>query len=732
MKRLTLLITTLISFHVFADIENNGSFEDGSNDWNLYGGASRVNNNAQTGSWAVRLGNNNGAEQTITGLTPNTTYRLTGWGKVNGNNPLFIGVKRYGGNEKSVRFTTNQYTKGELEFTTGFGKNANRVVIYAYKAKGDEAGFADNLSLTLVGGSPYRLVWSDEFNGSGQFNDEVWGNEEGFVRNRELQWYQKENAFLEGGNLVIEGRRENRPNPNYDPNSDDWKKSRQNINYSSASLTTRKSASWLYGRIVVRAKITNFVGTWPAIWTLGTSCEWPSSGEVDIMENYGGNLLANYAWGTDQRWTPKWDGSRKAVNSFGEGWTNDYHIWELDWDENRMTISVDGTFLNDVWLGNTINGSAKCEGQNPFKKPQYLLLNLALGSNGGSVDNLSFPTRYLVDYVRVYQITDDLDPTGETVREAESASLNGIAEIYTDDAASGGQGVAFLSELGSGMILNNVPEANSVRVRYASEQSGAISIFVNGQNAANLNFDSTGAWVGNYAEASLSINIPTGASFEIRFENGDSAMNVDNITFIAGDGPTPEPTPIATPTRAPTPIPTANPTPTIRPTIVPTSVPTSTPTNAPTSIPSPTPRVSPAPTSEWNFIVHKPTQAKIQSCSGTNGDAIVSRPNVNSGNCVQWKRVSNGDFFHLQNRTSGKYMKPDTIENGSQISVQPNAWKGNWTQWRYEDRGDGYGHIVNRATGKYIYLSSLKNANVLQQSSSWRGDFTRWKFEIAQ
>ena len=68
-----------------------------------------------------------------------------------------------------------------------------------------------------------------------------------------------------------------------------------------------------------------------------------------------------------------------------------------------MAIYLDGQLLNDRPLNNTVNGSAECAGQNPFHQRHYLLLNLALGSNGGSVDDLAFPTRYLVDYVRIYQ-----------------------------------------------------------------------------------------------------------------------------------------------------------------------------------------------------------------------------------------------------------------------------------------------------------------------------------------
>ena len=61
----------------------------------------------------------------------------------------------------------------------------------------------------------YRLVWSDEFTGDGPLDPADWGYETGFVRNQELQWYQPENARRVNGVLVIEGRREHKPNPRY-------------------------------------------------------------------------------------------------------------------------------------------------------------------------------------------------------------------------------------------------------------------------------------------------------------------------------------------------------------------------------------------------------------------------------------------------------------------------------------------------------------------------------------
>jgi len=159
----------------------------------------------------------------------------------------------------------------------------------------------------------YRLVWSDEFDADGRPDPKKWTYERGFVRNNELQWYRPENAFCKNGLLVIEGRRERLPNPNHDPKSKSWKRKRPHIEYTSSSVTTRGLHSWKYGRLEMRGRIDVRAGLWPAFWSLGVAGEWPSSGEVDIMEYYKGKLLANVAWCTKKRWHPKWDSSKKVV-----------------------------------------------------------------------------------------------------------------------------------------------------------------------------------------------------------------------------------------------------------------------------------------------------------------------------------------------------------------------------------------------------------------------------------
>jgi beta-glucanase (GH16 family) len=250
----------------------------------------------------------------------------------------------------------------------------------------------------------YRLVWSDEFDRDGKPDPQNWAFERGFERNSELQWYQPDNATCEKGLLIIEGRRERKPNPDYSPGDSSWKKSRAFIEYTSSSLITKGLHSWQYGRFEVKARIQAQQGLWPAIWFLGVAGEWPSCGEIDLMEFYGGNILANACWGTMERWKAKWDNGKKPVSAFNDPqWDAKFHVWRMDWDERQIVLSLDGETLNTIDLTQTVNPTKRGPA-NPFRQPHYLLLNLAIGGNsGGDPSKTPFPTRYAIDYVRVYQ-----------------------------------------------------------------------------------------------------------------------------------------------------------------------------------------------------------------------------------------------------------------------------------------------------------------------------------------
>ena len=234
----------------------------------------------------------------------------------------------------------------------------------------------------------YTLVWADEFDKPGLPDPSKWAydthaNKQGWYNN-ELQYYSgphRENARVEGGNLVIEVRKERRSSqPDYGGQD-----------YSSTRLITNGKASWTYGFFEIRAKLPCGKGIWPAIWTLGTGGGgWPANGEIDILEHVG------------------WDPGRVHGNIHTKkgAWTmvpttcSAFHNYQLLWTKDRIVIGVDGKGY--MAFDREANASKE---QWPFDAPQYLLLNIAVGGWGGvqGIDPAAFPAKMEVDYVRVWQ-----------------------------------------------------------------------------------------------------------------------------------------------------------------------------------------------------------------------------------------------------------------------------------------------------------------------------------------
>ena len=255
----------------------------------------------------------------------------------------------------------------------------------------------------------YMLVWADEFNKDGKPDTRNWIYENGFVRNKEFQWYQPGNGRCENGVLVIEGRRERVVNPNYDAKSSSWRKKRKYAEYTSTCIKGRGKQQWKFGRFVMRGRIDIRPGLWPAFWTLGSARNWPGCGEIDIMEYYKGILLANACWASKKPRTPIWDSVKTPIKHFTEpdwaDWADKFHVWRMDWDKDFIKLYVDDELLNTIELDKTINKSS--DKANPFHEPHYILLNLAIGGDsGGDPSKTKFPSRFEVDYVRVYQKQD--------------------------------------------------------------------------------------------------------------------------------------------------------------------------------------------------------------------------------------------------------------------------------------------------------------------------------------
>lgn len=238
----------------------------------------------------------------------------------------------------------------------------------------------------------YALVWSDEFDRDGLPDPAKWSwdthaNKAGWY-NDELQYYaadRPENARVENGRLIITARREtlsDRPDHG-------------GQRYTSARLITKGKGEWTYGMIEVRAKLPCGKGSWPAIWMLGATANWPDGGEIDIMEHVG--KTPGDIFGTIH--------NRATAGTYGDGGKirvedacSAFHDYQIVWTPDAISFAVDGKPYHRYRNAGT--GAS----QWPFDKPQYLLLNLAIGgAMGGEVDDAIFPIRFEIDHVRVYQ-----------------------------------------------------------------------------------------------------------------------------------------------------------------------------------------------------------------------------------------------------------------------------------------------------------------------------------------
>jgi beta-glucanase (GH16 family) len=245
------------------------------------------------------------------------------------------------------------------------------------------------------------LVWSDEFDGNGLPDSSKWSfdterNRAGWYNN-ELQYYsanRTENASVQNGLLTITARRESLLSQS------DW----GGQAYTSARLITRANASWTYGFMEVRAKLPCSLGTWPAIWLLGTGGTWPDDGEIDIMEQKGTSAgeKGRVSGTIHTRAYNYMNGSLGVGQGFSTAVTDActaFHNYQLTWTADKISIGVD----DQVYF--TYEKPANATYQTwPFDRPQFMILNVAMGGDlGGTVPANFTSDAMVVDYVRVYQ-----------------------------------------------------------------------------------------------------------------------------------------------------------------------------------------------------------------------------------------------------------------------------------------------------------------------------------------
>ena len=245
------------------------------------------------------------------------------------------------------------------------------------------------------------LLWSDEFNGpdGGQPDTKKWDlveNDSGYG-NRELEYYTKRpvNLHLKKGQLIFVARNETFQGPDG-----------QTRSYTSARIESRRRFEVQYGRIEARMMLPKGQGLWPAFWMLGSnfdSVHWPTCGEIDIMENVGYEPSTIHG----SLHGPGYSGANPLTGVYtlpDQGRFSDgFHIFAIEWEPREIRFYVDGHLFETQKAESLQAGK-----QWVFDHPFYIVLNLAVGGYwpGNPDATTVFPAKMLVDYVRVYKLSD--------------------------------------------------------------------------------------------------------------------------------------------------------------------------------------------------------------------------------------------------------------------------------------------------------------------------------------
>ena len=250
------------------------------------------------------------------------------------------------------------------------------------------------LSISFISPAQYTWVevWSDEFNGT-EIDNSLWGYDVGGggFGNQEAQYYtdRSDNSYIDNGKLVIEAKKE----------------SFGGNDYTSAKLISQNKGDWKYGKFEIRAKLPTGNGLWPAIWMLPTNSVyggWPSSGEIDIMENvgYDPNIIH---WNIHTEAYNHTINTNKGTSATFTSPSDNFYTYGLEWFEDYMIWTVDG--VEQYRFDKEPNGYTVW----PFDQEFYLILNVAVGGTWGGSQGINdnvFPQKMEVDFVRVYEYVE--------------------------------------------------------------------------------------------------------------------------------------------------------------------------------------------------------------------------------------------------------------------------------------------------------------------------------------
>jgi len=224
-------------------------------------------------------------------------------------------------------------------------------------------------------GKAWKLVWHDEFDGT-KLDESKWENPPD-GRRRDAWWMRKAVSLDGKGHLAISTLKEG-------------------DRFVDGCVRTRGKFEHAFGYYVARIQLQKQPGHWSAFWMYNAGVtkvgnQGRDGTEIDIMEKPWLDDRINYAL--------HWDGYGKAHRSEGKvvkvpGVMEGFHSFALLWLPDQYVFYVDG---KETWR---TKAGGVCQ------VPLYLKLSDEVGDWGGDVRKATLPDKFLVDYVRVYDLVE--------------------------------------------------------------------------------------------------------------------------------------------------------------------------------------------------------------------------------------------------------------------------------------------------------------------------------------
>lgn len=325
-------------------------------------------------------------------------------------------------NTKGVPVATDAYYRLTLTATPLVAKNnrpVTAIVRYGHNINGEQTvngikqWFEEEMDLTSVGrlsidpnkmfgtvsvkaactpaDNPAQiLAFSDEFNDT-DIDAEKWtvGTRYGAAWNRYISSHPA-TAYLQDGSLVCRGLANNGIDPD------------DTADFLTGTRQTSNSYGLMHGYVEARILTTPHSGNFPAFWLMPMDQKdgWPTCGEIDIWETIN---TENRAYQTvHSHWT--WDLHQGPTSGFNCECKQDgeWHTYGLKKEADKLTWYIDGAQV--ATYSKSTDASALEQGQWPFDKPFYIILNQSVGNGSwASRQDPSFVYETRFDWVRAYE-----------------------------------------------------------------------------------------------------------------------------------------------------------------------------------------------------------------------------------------------------------------------------------------------------------------------------------------